>query len=280
MTGASTVAQGTRNIELSVDIAAPPEAVWRAVSEGDRLANWFSPLASVVPGEGGSVTMGWAEDEEWTSIVSAWRPGEHLQLVDKLPEEAAADGAAPMVLDYFLDAYEGGTRVRLVNSGLSAGGDWDEFFYMMTNGWRVFLWNLKHYLERHPDARRTMISARPWVSGTREQVWEQVFREGGVATAVPPSPPTSSLAPGDPFRFHLDGTEAMVGKVVMSDRPWAFAGEVVSLNDGVLHVELEGSGERWRLGVWVSAYGVEEERCKEIGAALTRTMSRLFPGED
>lgn len=272
MTGAPSAAPGTRNIELSVDIAAPPETVWRALSEGDRLASWFAPFASVAPGDGGSVTVGWAEGEDWTSIVSVWRPGEHLQLVDKLPEEAAAEGAAPMVLDYLLDPHEGGTRVRLVNSGLSAGEDWDEFFYMMTNGWRVFLWNLKHYLERHPDEQRTMISARPWVSGTREQVWDQVFAEGGLAQ-VPPSP-------GRSFTLSLDGVEALEGTVVLCDRPWAFAGMVKSLNDSVLHVEMEGAGDRWRMGVWLSAYGLEEERCKEIGAALAQTTSRLFPGVD
>ena len=55
---------------------------------------------------------------------------------------------------------------------------------------------------------------------------------------------------------------------------------VSSLDDGVLHIEMEGTGERWRLGVWLSTYLLEEERCARIGLALGQTMSRLFPGAE
>lgn len=272
MTGNSSAAPGTRNIDLSAHIAAPPEAVWRALSEGDRLASWFSPIASVVPGEGGTVTVAWAEGAEWTNFISMWRPSEHLQLVDSPPDQAPAEGAVPMVLDYHLEPHDDGTRMRLVNSGLLDSKDWDDTFHMMTNGWRFFLWNLKHYLERHPDTLRTMISERPWVTGTREDVWDTIFGAGGLGTAP--------ARPGDAFSLRLDDGTALEGTTILSDRPWAFAGMVKSLNDGVLHVEMEGSGERWKMGVWLSAYGLEEERCKEIGAALAQTTSRLFPGED
>lgn len=272
MKNGSAAAPGTRTITLSVDIAVAPETVWRALADGDRLANWFSPIASVDPGEGGTVTVAWAEGAEWTSVISVWRPARHLQLVDEPPEEAAAEGAVPMVLDYHLEARGGGTRVHLVNSGLSAGKDWDDTFYMMTNGWRFFLWNLKHYLERHASTRRIMISERPWVTGTREEVWNTIFGAEGLGR-VPP-------APGEPFSLRLDGGTALAGTTVLCDRPWAFAGVVTSLNDGILHVELEGTGERWKMGVWLSAYGVEEERCRETGEALGHTISRLFPGQE
>ena len=271
MKNGSAAAPGTRTIALSVDIASSPEAVWQAVSEGDRLANWFAPIASVDPGEGGTVTVGWAEGADWTSVISVWRPVEHLQLVDEPPAEAAAEGAVPMVLDYHLEPREGGTRVHLVNSGLSASKDWDDAFHMMTNGWRFFLWNLKHYLERHSGTGRNMISERPWVTGPREDVWDTIFGAEGLGMV-----PTR---PGEAFSLRLDGGTALEGTTILSDRPWAFAGMVSSLNDGILHVELEGTGERWKMGVWISAYGVEEERCKQTGEALGRTISRLFPGQ-
>ena len=114
-----------------------------------------------------------------------------------------------------------------------------------------------------------MIGERPWVTGTREEVWDTIFGAEGLGT-VP-------AEPGEACTLHLGGGKALEGTVVLSDRPWAFAGMVTSLNDGVLHVEMEGTGERWKMGVWLSVYGLEEERCKEIGAALRQTMSRLFP---
>ena len=261
----------TRSIEVSVEIHAPASAVWRAITDGDAVANWFAPVASAEPGEGGHLTVSWGGDSEWTSRITVWEPDVHLRLTDDLPDEAADQGAA-MVLDYYLEGRNGTTHLGIVNSGLSADPSWDDGVRMMTNGWRFFLWNLKHYLERHPDSHRTMISERPWVTGTREEVWDTVFGDDGLGRAP--------ARPGETFSLRLAGGHTLAGTVVLSDRPWAFAGLVRSLDDGVLHVEMEGTGERWKMGVWLSAYGLEEERCKRIGAALGQTVSRLFPGQD
>ncbi|MDE2652784.1 MAG: SRPBCC domain-containing protein [Gemmatimonadota bacterium] len=264
---------GTRDIELAVEIAAPVDAVWRAITEGELVANWFAPVASAQPGEGGHLTVSWGAGAEWTSWITKWDPGRHLRLVDQLPEKAG-ETAAVMALDYRLTDPGGATRLDLVNSGLSSAPDWDDTFHMMQNGWRFFLWNLKHFLERHPGATRTMISERPWVAGSREEVWDRVFGANGLVDTIADG---AYPATGDRFRCVLDGLEPLEGTAVLCDRPWAFAGVMSSLNYGVLHVEMEGTGERWKLGVWLSAYGVGEEHCAEIGAALARTVSRVFP---
>ena len=299
MSGEAPTNAKTRNIEVSVEIDAPAEAVWRAITDSDAVANWFAPMASGEPGEGGHLTVSWGAGAEWTSRITAWEPNRHLRLADELPEEATEQGAA-MVLDYHLANRDGKTLVTIVNSGLSADPSWDDAVHMMSNGWRFFLWNLKHYLERHRDSRRTMISERPWVTGTREQVWDTIFGERGLGSVpaapgegtpasgngAPASgganagPGSTSHADGPPFRLVLDDGSVIEGTVVLSDRPWAFAGTVSSLDDGVLHVEMEGTGERWKMGVWLSVYGLEEERCKQIGVALGQTMARLFPGEE
>lgn len=277
----------TRDIELSVGIAAPVDDVWRAISTGDGIARWFAPFASVEEGEGGTVGLAWEEGAEWPSRITLWQPGERLRMVDLSDPEAATQGTA-LTVDYHLSTADGKTRVRLVNSGLPATPDFDDHFHMMTNGWRVFLWNLKHAVERHPGVSRRVISVRPWVTGSREEVWERLFGEEvgkrGDVDAFADSTPagaisTRSLAVGDPFHRVLDGGEVLSGTIVFADRPWAFAGIVESLNDGVLHVEMEGSGERWRMGVWLSAYGVGKRRCDRVAAALDSTLGRLFPGE-
>lgn len=269
-------ASGTRSIELSLEIAAPPEAVWHAITDGAALANWFSPTASAEPGVGGHQTFSWGGGAEWTSWIMGWEPPNHLRLVDRDPAEGSgtepSGGTSPeagaMALDYRLTRVGGATRLELVNSGLSADPSWDGTFHMMKNGWRFFLWNLKHFVERHPGERRAMMSARPWVAGTREEVWDRIFGADGLG-AVP-------AAPGEQFNLRLDGGVLLAGSVVLSDRPWAFAGMVASLDDGVLHVEMEGEGDRWKLGVWLSAYGLEEDRCEELGEALNNTVARIF----
>ena len=253
----------TGTIELSVEIRATPGEVWTAVSDGEWLSRWFSPIASVEPGEGGHVTVSWGDEGEWTSRIKLWRPGAHLRLEDVVPE-----GASASTLDYYLEPQDGVTKLRLINSGLASGPETAEFLYMMENGWRFFLWNLKHVLERHPGVPRIMISARPWVHGTREDVWGRLFGSSGFGEAP--------ATPGEPFRFPLDGGEFLEGVAVHSDRPWAFAGVVESFGDGVLHVELEGSGERWKLGVWLSAYGLATDLRERVGQALKATVNRLF----
>lgn len=262
--------------------------MWEAVSTGDGIARWFAPFASVEEGEGGTVNLAWEEGAEWPSRITLWQPGERLQMVDLSDPEAATQGTA-LTVDYHLSTADGKTRVRLVNSGLPATPDFDDHFRMMTNGWRVFLWNLKHAVERHPGVARHVISVRPWVTGSREEVWERLFREEGLggdgdADASTDSEPTDAFpvpspVEGDLFHFDLDDGEVLKGRVVLCDRPWAFAGMVESLNDGVLHVEMEGSGERWRMGAWLSAYGVAEGRCDRVAEALERSMGRLLPGE-
>ena len=262
---------GTRNIELSVEVAAAPDAVWHAITDGAALANWFSPAASAEPGLGGHQTFSWGGNAEWTSWITGWDPPHRLRLVDRKPGEEPHEGEI-MALDYRLNDLGGSTRLDLVNSGLSADPAWDDAVHMMQNGWHFFLWNLKHCVERHPGVRRTMMRARPWVAGTREEVWDSIFGADGLG-AVP-------SGRGEPFSLRLDGGTALHGSVVLSDRPWAFAGRVASLDDGVLHVEMEGEGDRWKLGVWLSAYGTDEERCKELEEALNRTIARIFPEED
>jgi uncharacterized protein YndB with AHSA1/START domain len=61
-----------RTLELHVDIAAPIEAAWKAITEGQGIANWFAPIAEVsAAGEGATVTAGWSEEMMMTNTVVA-----------------------------------------------------------------------------------------------------------------------------------------------------------------------------------------------------------------
>ena len=60
---------------LHVDIDAPIEAAWKAITEGPGIANWFAPVAEVsAPGDGATVKAGWSEEMMMTSTVDAWEP--------------------------------------------------------------------------------------------------------------------------------------------------------------------------------------------------------------
>ena len=76
----ATTEPDTRSIEASVEIDAPAPAVWRAITDGDAVANWFAPVASAEPGAGGHLTVSWGGDSEWTSRITVWKPDVHLRL--------------------------------------------------------------------------------------------------------------------------------------------------------------------------------------------------------
>ena len=255
----SPCARPSRSVEASTRIAVGVDDVWRAISDGEWLSRWFSPVASVTPGKGGKVAVSWGGDAEWTSRITAWEPGLHMRLEDEPP-------ADDTTLDYHLEPADGTTLVRLVNAGYPADAEWDDHIRMLENGWRFFLWNMKHALERHLGVPRTMISARPWVGGTRAELWDRLFSPEGLG----------SLAAADSrYSLELDGGQLLEGTVVLCDRPWAFAGVVEPMNDGVLHVELEGDGDRWKLGVWLSLYGVARAESDRVRAALQKTVGRV-----
>lgn len=259
----SPSARPSRSVEASIRIAVGVDDVWRAISDGEWLSRWFSPTASVTPGKGGKVAVSWGGGAEWTSRITAWEPGLHLRLEDE-PHDGADQGVT--TLDYHLESTDGATLVRLVNAGYPADAEWDDHIRMLENGWRFFLWNLKHALERHLGVPRTMISARPWVSGTRAELWDRLFSPEGLGPLA---------GAHSRYRLELDGGHLLEGTVVLRDRPWAFAGVVESMNDGVLHVELEGDGDRWKLGVWLSLYGVAPAESDQLRAALQKTIGRV-----
>lgn len=122
MSGARVVAE--------VDIAAPPERVWGALSEPADLLAWH----------------GW------------WYP-ELEEEIDELFLAGAAERRAGELLDTgdgrfeLQESGEGSTRVRITRSG---GAEIEP----VDQGWATFARQLAFYLERHPGAeRRTLYIA-------------------------------------------------------------------------------------------------------------------------
>src|SRR5579884_4252614 len=108
----------TRSHENAIEIPAPPETVWRGITQADEIVRWFSPKAEVKPGLGGSIQVG-LPGVEGSSRITVWEPGRHLQLVEERPAGArnpdaagaveTADPAKPVqiVVDYYLEGKGG-----------------------------------------------------------------------------------------------------------------------------------------------------------------------------
>ncbi len=98
-----------RAVAVTVDIAAPADVVWSALTDPTELVRWFPSQAAVTPGVGGTVQWSWDDLWTWETTIDLWEPGRRLRLVQEdqrpfdvdggvLPEGSVAN--AHMVMDF------------------------------------------------------------------------------------------------------------------------------------------------------------------------------------
>ncbi|GAA0976636.1 hypothetical protein GCM10009555_036480 [Acrocarpospora macrocephala] len=146
---------------VEVTIAAPVDAVWRALREPEEIRRWH----------------GW-----------------HFDGLDKeievIYQENAVESAEERWLDLGNDRFEltdlgDTTRLRLTRAPKGGNPDWDAYYDDINEGWTTFIHQLKFALERHPSADRRTI----FTSGTASA---DIFGLAGL-TAV------ADLPPGTPY---------------------------------------------------------------------------------
>ncbi len=266
--------KGTKSIDLTVEIDAPPEAVWEAVSSAEELQCWFPLNAEIEPGEGGTVTIDWGPDVRGTADIEVWDEGRRLVYVERPwgePAEGGADAADPVrvAVEYTIEARGGRTVLRMVNSGFSADADWSEYIDTLDSGWRYFLYNLKHYLENHRGTPRRMVWDRRKIALPKDEAWPVLFGPEGLAETSLPA------EEGAPVRLW----SGQRGAVTMLAPPIHFACRCDELNRALLLVELEPGEPPYSVGVWLSLYGVDEETARSLEDSLKQRMTRLSATE-
>jgi uncharacterized protein YndB with AHSA1/START domain len=242
-----------RVVDQSIEVNAPAHVVWQALTEAEHLTRWFPPVARVEPGAGGSIFASWGDGVEGTWLIEVWEPNRALRL---------NEGAG--TVDCLIEARGNTTVLRVVQSGFGADASFDDQYESTSSGWHYFLYNLKHYLERHWNEPRHLISVRKRMNRPREEVWRNLMGPDGLQL----TPSQSQL--GD-YSIQL-GEQTQSGRIIAIRAARSFAGTLHDLNDGLFFVELEGGGEDWHCGIWLSVYG---ERPDVDG--LRNAMSALLP---
>ncbi len=255
----------TRSIELEIEVDAPKELVWRCLTNPADLACWFPPVSDGAGAKvGDKLLISWGKGMEWWTTVAEVEPGKHLRWLDD-PEEYAkiqrgeADGPA-LAVDWFLETRAGKTVLRIVHSGFSAAAEWDDQFDGTEAGWRYFLFNLRHYAERHPGVPRVAVWERRKSSATRPDVWSRI---------------TADLLPSnDALRL---GDERLPVVVEKRDEGRGLWLRLPSLNEALMFVELEcGSGPSFSTGTYLSLYGVDAKRAEALREKLHASLDRVF----
>lgn len=248
----------SRQIVKEVFIQAPPDVVWRALTEANELTRWFPVDARVRPGAGGSIWLSWGGGTEGEAPITAWEPNHRLQWTE-------TRGAVKLAVDFHIEAKSGGTVVRLVNSGFGAGPDWDDEFHMTDGGWAYFTQHLRWYLERHPGTARDLTTFRESVTLTRGEAFLRLTGPGGLskddrlAAASPASAYETTTAHGDRLSGEILASSPDTGQLGLTIR---------ELGDAVLFLEMEPSPEGARAGFWLSTYGLASD-------VLSRTRERF-----
>jgi len=230
----------TRDVTKTLEIQAPPEAVWEALTDADELVRWFPLEARVDPGEGGTLYLGWDEPWHFDTRIEVWQPGRRLRLVERRD-----DPGVTLAMDFHLEGRSGGTVLRLVHSGFAADADWDAEYRGVENGWTFELRSLRHYLERHPGRRRHIAflqfeSTRPTHELVPRLLGPEAFRaEGSIA----------GRSEGDRYEMRTVLGEDLGGTVLVN-RPDHFAGVVHALDDGIFRCEMFQSYLTVTLAVW------------------------------
>lgn len=258
-----------RTVDISVEIEAPLEAVWKALSEAEELTRWFPLEARVTPGAGGSVWMSWGPPWEGEAKIEVWEPNRRLRTAQPAPQP----DTIPVVVDYFLEVRGGKTLLRLVHS-FGTGAEWEEEYYESTSrGWRFMLANLRHYLERHPGTPRRVAWPRLRLALSPEETWkrlmspEGLLRRGTLDTARPGSRYAIEAATGDRFE----------GEVRFLEPPRAFCGTVENLRDSLLLLHLEKLQQEYEIWLWLSAYGWPQSEVDAFRDRWMKTLQQLFP---
>lgn len=141
----------SRSIDLSTEIQAPPEAVFRALVEADELVRWFPSRAESDPRPGGSFTYRFDFGDPEKDHVSGGEyrdvvPGERVSYPWKTPH-------GPTEVEFRVRPANGGAEVQLTHSGWGDGDEWEQSQENHRQGWSFFLENLKAYLEGGDDRR-------------------------------------------------------------------------------------------------------------------------------
>lgn len=268
-------AEKERSIDTTLEIAAPVESVWKAISDPRELERWFPLEARVTPGQGGEVFMSWGPPWEGSSRIDAWEENRRLRTRGFLEH-----GDASMV-EYTLEARGERTVLRLVHSGFARGGEWeDELFGGTERGWRYELRSLRHYLERHAGLDRVVAWPRAPVHGTAADAWRRLLgREGLVREGR-----IEGLAEGDLYRAVAATGDVLEGTVVVNDPPYEFAGTVGGMNDALLSLRTHDAGgpqekDGHVAGFFVSTWGVPRPDVEALGERWRRLLDTLAAKE-
>jgi uncharacterized protein YndB with AHSA1/START domain len=263
-----------RSYEKKFEVAAPSEAVWKAITEGEELTRWFCVEATCQPEFGGEQHIDWGGGAKATQKIVIWQPNAHLRTEAVKPERSRPVPGEPYAIDWYLESEGGTTRVRMVASGFGEGADWDYEYDGTYHGWDSFHATLKHYLENHRGKVANNVVIYAMLDVPPEEAWNRLLSARGLVEEGS----AQNLACGTPFRFVTVGGDVLEGVVRNFVPGKTFSGLIESLGKSILVIELATvPGRGHFLYLSLSTWGLTKADVDALGARLKSIVYKLFP---
>lgn len=148
----------TDQIKRQIELKAPQERVWQALTDYRKFGEWFCVNLEVpfVVGKKAYGQMTYPGFEHFklevdvvaidrmTRFAYTWHPYGIDPKVDYSCE-------TPTTVEFTLEPIDGGTRLTVVESGFDAVPEWrrSEAFRMNEGGWKAQMINIERYLENN-----------------------------------------------------------------------------------------------------------------------------------
>jgi uncharacterized protein YndB with AHSA1/START domain len=251
-----------RRIEKEIEINAPLEDVWKALTDANELARWFPLEARVTPGPGGKIFVSWGPGSEGEAEIVAWEPGKKFAWKE------------PMALiEWTLESRGGKTIVHLLQSAFLGNADWEnEWFDSTGYGWGFMLLSLQVALERHPGTVRQVAWPRLKVTLSREDAYQKLLSAGALFS----EDVQAALKPGEEYSLTTTTGDSFSGRVEFVREPRGFCLTVYDLNDALLWLTIEGSPGQIEVQVWLSAFSLPLSQVEAFGKKWERRLQEIF----
>lgn len=132
-----------RTLVKELFIAASPERVYSALTEKANLESWFVKEAVVGDGPGGPFDLTWLPHQKSKGRIVEMTPPHRFAF-----EWDIEAGGLATTCSFELIPQDGGTLLRLTQSGFGQGDDWDHLYDDNSGGWDIELVNLQRWLEQ------------------------------------------------------------------------------------------------------------------------------------
>jgi uncharacterized protein YndB with AHSA1/START domain len=261
-----------RVAQAEITTAAPPDRVWQAWADPERLSEWFTDRAEGVAREGATFT--WHFDRFNIALpydVLLAEPERHLVMRGTIP------GRPAYVQEVRIEPAGTGSFVRVASSGYSRGEENDEEYEGVVSGWRIALAILRHYLEHHfGEPRRSFFAMQParFEYARIRRFFTEQWYLGRWLTS------TGSLAPpGERFRLELRGGDTMTGSVLaVTSHEVALSWEEIN---GVLEMKAFRLGPQTRaVGLRGCGWLMSAEMRLELEQMANRFVKKLVAALD